>query len=116
MQGKRLDRVGHLIQMELGQLILHRVKDPRLGFVTVTHVGVAPDLRSACVFYSVMGDEKVKKDSQLALEKAAGFLQKEIGAALEIRYTPKLKFQLDESLDRGLEIDRVLRDLDKEKP
>jgi ribosome-binding factor A len=115
MQGKRLDRVGHLIQMELGQLILHRVKDPRLGFVTVTHVSVTPDLRSACVFYSALGDEKAKRDSQIALDKAAGFLQKEIGAALELRYTPRLKFQFDETLDRSLEIERTLRKLDQEK-
>src|SRR5688572_23123416 len=115
MQGKRVDRVGHLIQMELGQLILHRVKDPRLGFVTVTHVDVTPDLRSAAVFYSVLGDDKVKKDSQTALEKATGFLQKEIGDALQLRYTPKLRFLLDDSIDRGMEIDKVLRRLDQEK-
>ncbi len=113
MQGKRLDRVNHLIQMELGPLILHRVKNPRLGFVTVTHVSVAPDLRSARVFYSVLGDEKARRESQLALEKAAGFLQREIGSALELRYTPKLKFAFDDSLDRGSEIDRVLRDIQK---
>ena len=115
MQGKRLDRVNHLIQMELGQLILHRVKDPRLGFVTITHVSTGADLRSACVFYSVLGDEKARKDSQIALEKAAGFLQKEIGSALELRYTPKLKFLFDESLERGLEVDRVLRNLEKDQ-
>ncbi len=115
MQGKRIDRVGHLIQMELGQLILHRVKDPRLGFVTVTHVKVTPDLKSACVFYTALGDEQVKKGTQLALEKASGFLQKEIGGALELRYTPRLKFLFDDSLDQGFAIDRVLREIDKEK-
>ena len=112
--GKRIDRVGHLIQMELGQLILHRVKDPRLGFVTVTHVSVTPDMKSARVFYSVMGDDKKKKDSQIALEKAAGFLQREIGTAIQLRYTPKLTFALDDSLDRGMEIDKVLRQIQKE--
>ncbi len=115
MQGKRIDRVGHLIQMELSQLILHRVKDPRLGFVTITHVSVTPDLKSACVFFSAMGDKKVRRDSQTALEKAAGFLQKEIGSALQLRYTPRLKFMLDDSLDRGMEIDKVLRDIHKEE-
>lgn len=115
MQGKRIDRVGHLIQMELSQLILHRVKDPRLGFVTITHVNVTPDLRSACVFFSAMGDKKVRRDSQTALEKAAGFLQKEIGTALQLRYTPRLKFMLDDSLDRGMEIDKVLRDIQKDE-
>ena len=114
MRGKRIDRVGHLIQMELSQLILHRVKDPRLGFVTLTHVSVTPDLRSARVFYSVLGDENAKKGSQIALEKSAGFLQKEIGTALKLRNTPKLTFSLDDSLDRGMEIDRVLRDIQRE--
>ncbi len=114
MQGKRIDRVGHLIQMELSQLILHRVKDPRLGFVTVTHVDVTPDLKSAAVFYSVLGDQNAKKGSQIALEKAAGFLQKEIGTALKLRYTPRLTFRLDESLDKGLEVDKVLRQIQQE--
>lgn len=115
MQGKRLDRVNHLIQMELSQLILHRVKDPRLGFVTITNVSVAPDLRSAAVFYSALGDDKAKKNTQIALEKASGFLQKEIGSALELRYTPKLKFIFDDSLDRGMEIDKVLRKIHQEE-
>ena len=115
MQGKRTDRVGSLIQMELSRLVLTRVKDPRLGFITITHVDVRPDLKSALVFYSAMGDKKVKGDSQLALEKAAGFLQKEIATHLKLRYTPKLQFQFDDSLDRGLEIDRVLRDIQIKK-
>jgi len=71
MQGKRTDRVGHLIQMELSQIVLHKLKDPRLGFVTITHVDVAPDLKSARVFYSVLGDEKVKASSQAALDRSA---------------------------------------------
>jgi ribosome-binding factor A len=115
MQGRRTDRVSHLIQMELGQLILHRVKDPRLGFVTITHVDVTPDLRSAAVFYSVLGDEKARKDSQIALEKASGFLQKEIGTALQLRYTPKLRFCFDDSLEQGMEVDKVLRKIEEDK-
>ena len=115
MQGKRVNRVGHLIQMELSQLILMKVKDPRLGFVTVTHVEAAPDLKTARVFYSALGDEAARKSSQLALEKATGFLQKEIGTALKLRFTPKLTFCFDRSLDDGFEIDKALRNLDKEK-
>lgn len=111
MQGKRSDRVGHLIQMELSRLIVTRVKDPRLGFVTVTHVNMAADLKAAMVFYSVMGDEKVREDSRRALEGATGFLQKEIASLLKLRHTPKLRFQFDDSLDKGFEIDRLLRQL-----
>lgn len=117
MQGKRTDRVGHLMQMELSQLILFKVKDPRLGFVTVTHVDVSPDLKSACVFYSVLGTEEAKKGTQIALEKAAGFLQREIGAVLKMRNTPRLIFRLDASLEKGIEIDKILRDIhSKENP
>ena len=115
MQGKRKDRVGHLLQMELSQLILYRLKDPRLGFVTVTHVDMTPDSKSALIFYSVLGTDKNKEDSQKALEKATGFLQGEVATALKLRYTPKLRFQLDESLERGMEVDRIIHKLNKEQ-
>ncbi|MBU3760051.1 MAG: 30S ribosome-binding factor RbfA [Candidatus Omnitrophica bacterium] len=99
------------MQMELGQMILTRVKDPRLGFVTVTHVDVSPDLKSACVFFSVMGSEEAKRNSQMVLERAAGFLQRELGAVLQMRNTPRLIFRLDASIEKGMEIDRIIRDL-----
>lgn len=111
MQGKRTDRVGHLMMMEISQLILLKIKDPRLGFVTVTHVDVSPDLKSACVFYSVLGTEEAKRNTQMVLEKSAGFLQREIGGVLKMRNTPRLIFRLDASLEKGLEIDKILKDL-----
>ena len=116
MQGKRTERVASLLQMELSRLILERVKDPRLGFVTVTHVKITADLKSAVVFLSVMGDKKKKEDTFKVLKNAAGFLQKEVGVALKLRYTPKLQFELDDSLDKDFEIGQVLRQIeDKEK-
>ncbi len=115
MQGKRTDRVGHLLQMELGQIISTKLRDPRLGFVTVTHVGMSADLRSAVVFYSVIGSDKDRENTQKALEKAAGFLQKEIAAAIELRNTPKLQFRLDESVEKGIQIDRIIHDIKGEE-
>ncbi len=115
MQGKRTDRVGHLVQMELSQLILMKVRDPRLGFLTVTHVDMTPDLKSAIVFYSVLGDQQKRLDSQAALEHATGFLKKAIATALKLRYTPRLQFQFDDSLDRGFEIDRLIREINKKE-
>lgn len=115
MQGSRKRRVGHLVQMELGQLVLTRVKDPRLGFVTITHVDMSADLKSACVYYSVIGDEKKKKDTKIALEKAAGFLQARIAEAIELRCTPKLIFRYDDSFDQGMEIDRMIKHIEDEK-
>lgn len=111
MLGKRIDRIGHLIQMELSRVVVSKLKDPRLGFVTITHVDVSPDIKQAKVFYSVLGDDKVKKKTQEALEKAAGFLQRELAAVITLRYTPKLTFHFDDSVSRGLEIDRVIRDI-----
>lgn len=111
MQGKRMERVGHLIQMELGKILLYKSKDPRFQMVTITHVGVTPDMKSARVFYSVMGDAKVKKETHEALQKAAGFLQKEVAAVIEMRFTPKFTFSLDDTVDRMIEIDKVLKNI-----
>ncbi|MDA9101138.1 30S ribosome-binding factor RbfA [Omnitrophica bacterium] len=114
MQGKRTDRVSHLIQKELSQTVLHKMKDPRIGHVTILHVDVAPDLRSARVYYSVLGDAEQRAGTQTALEKGAGFLQREIGRNLILRCTPRLTFIHDDSFDRGQEIDKVLRKLETE--
>lgn len=116
MQGKRTERVSSLLQMELSKLILERVKDPRLGFVTVTHVKITADLKSAVVFLSVMGDKKKKEETFKVLQRAAGFLQHEVGLALKLRYIPKLQFELDDSLDKDFEIGQVIRKIeDREK-
>lgn len=111
MQGKRVDRVGHLIQQEMSRLILGRTKDPRIGFTTVTHVKMTADLKSAVVFVSVMGEEKVKLNTLEGLKHAAGFFQREIGQSLKLRFTPRIQFELDRSIDRGLEIDQILRNI-----
>ena len=109
MQGKRVDRVGQLVQQEMSKLILGRTKDPRIGFTTVTHVKMTADLKSAVVFVSVMGTEKVKLATIAGLEHARGFFQHEIGEALKLRFTPKIQFELDRSIDRSLEIDQILK-------
>lgn len=111
MQGKRTERVGSLLQMELSKLILERVKDPRLGFITITHVKVTADLKSAVVFFTVMGDKKNREDSLEVLRHAAKFLQKEVGSILDLRYIPRLQFELDDMIDKSFEIEEVIRKL-----
>ncbi len=111
MQGKRVDRVGQLVQQEMSRLILSRVKDPRVGFVTVTHVKMTADLKSAVVFISVMGDDKVRASTKEALDHARGFFQQQLGDSLKLRFTPRIQFEIDTSLERGLEIDRILRSI-----
>jgi len=103
--------------MELSSLILEQIKDPRLGFVTVMNVKITADLKSAVVFVSIMGDKKKKEESLKVLTHAAGFLQHEVGTALQMRYTPKLQFELDDSLDKDFEIGQVIRKIEeKDKP
>lgn len=119
--GKRTERVAELIRAELGTLILMRLKDPRLGFVTITRVEVSPDLRHARVWYSVLKAQPRQADSgqgqandgpaktAQALESARGFLQHQLAAALKLRLTPVLSFELDHSVDHSMEIEAIIR-------
>jgi len=115
-QSKRLMRVAEVIRMELARLILTDVKDPRIGFATVTVVEVSPDLRDARVMVSVMGSEKEKKSSLIALDKAKGFLQYKINEVLSMKFTPKLHFKLDDSLEKSMEIDKIIHQIHEEDP
>ena len=114
MQGKRVDRVADLIQNELGNAVSSRLRDPRVGFVTITKVQVSADLHYAKVHYSVIGDQKKREETHEALSHARGFLQKDLADVLNLRYTPHLEFHLDDSLDQAMEISGILGELQKE--
>ncbi|MBI4398573.1 MAG: 30S ribosome-binding factor RbfA [Candidatus Omnitrophica bacterium] len=109
MQGKRTDRIAELIRQCIGQNILSKLRDPRLGFVTITHVSVAPDLKMAKVYYTVLGDEKVRKSTEAALERSRGFLQREIAHEIKMRTTPILSFEYDLSTEDRFKIDEILK-------
>lgn len=111
---RRTERVASLIQSELGELVLKRLKDPRIGMVTITRVEITPDLKLAHVYYSVYGKDKEKEEAGRALEHAAGFLQRKIADALKFRFTPKLVFRLDDSLEESIRIQKILEDLRRE--
>lgn len=100
----RLDRVGHEIVRELSELIHEHVKDPRIGFVTLTGCEVSPDLSSARVFASPMGDGRAKKATMTGLQSAAGFLSAELGKRTRMRRTPVLRFVQDDSIERGVRV------------
>lgn len=112
MTSRRQAQVADEIRREIGELLLKQVKDPRVGFASVTEVRVSPDLRHAHVNVSVFGSEAEQKSTIEALRHGAGFFRREIGTALQLRYTPELTFHLDDSLERG---DRILRLLDQVK-
>lgn len=96
MAGHRTERLAEEIREEVAQIVGGEMKDPRLGFVTVTRVALTADLRTARVLVSVMGDPKERARSLGILRRAAGFVRRELGQRLNIRHTPEIVFQHDE--------------------
>ena len=108
MNKQRLGRIDTELQRAIGKIISEDVKDPRLGFVTVTHVAVTPDLRFAKVFVSVIGDRHVAKQSMDALNSAAKFIRHEVGESVDLRYTPELSFVEDRTTERAIAVTETL--------
>ena len=111
---RRQDRVAALIQRELSEIIQRSVKDPRVAFCSVTQAEVSPDLKYVDVKVSVIGDEEQKVKTLAGLKSAAGFLRREIGKRLTLRYSPELRFAIDESADYLMRIDGLLKSVKSE--
>jgi len=115
----RPQKVGQLIQKELGNLLIEGLKDPRIGFATVTEVRVTGDLRQAKVFISVYGTDQERRESLEGFLAAAGFLRRQLSRSLRLRYIPELLFELDTSLDQAQRLDEIIHAIeagDKEIP
>ena len=110
-QGSRPDRVADQVRGELGLLLTREVHDPGIGFVTVTRVQVSADLQQARVFYTVLGDEKARRSSERALERAVPFLRRQLGARLRFKRVPELKFLYDESIAGQDRIEQLLNEI-----
>jgi ribosome-binding factor A len=108
MKRERQGRIDHELQRELARLISIELKDPRLGFVTVTRVEVTNDLHSAKVYVAIIGDRHVAKQSMIALENAKGFLRGELGHAVSLRHTPELAFVEDRTTERAIALSKTL--------
>ncbi|AMA72708.1 MULTISPECIES: 30S ribosome-binding factor RbfA [Aneurinibacillus] len=111
----RTNRVGEQIKKELSQILQQEIKDPRIGFVTITGVEVSGDLSIAKVFISVLGGDEQKVDTMRALEKAKGFMRSEIGRRITLRHTPDLVFKFDESVEYGSRIESLLNQINQGK-
>lgn len=108
---KRKERVAHLIQTEVSEMILKELKDPRIGFVSVTGVEVSGDLRYATVFFTVLGEEKDVASTVAALEHATGYVRREIASRLRLRYAPEIRFKFDNTFRRAWHLEEVIRSL-----
>ncbi len=111
---KRSEKVAEAIQKIVSELILRGLKDPRIGFVTITGVKMTDDLSVAQIYYSVIGSEADKKESQAGLKSAAGFIRKEVAGCLKLRHAPEIHFRFDDSLERANTIERLLRQIQEE--
>ena len=110
-QGSRPERVADQIRSELAMLIAREVHDPGIGFVTLTRVHVSPDLQTARVHFTALGDDKARSNSERALERAAPFLRRQIGSRLRLKRVPELKFVYDESIAGQDRIEQLLNEL-----
>jgi ribosome-binding factor A len=104
----RCRRVAESVKETLGRIVTQEMSDPRLGFVTVTNVKVSPDLRQARVFVSVLGAEGDRSKALAALKHAAGFLKRRCGDELKLRFTPNLRFEFDEGIDKSIRVSELL--------
>ena len=110
----RIEKLQELIKQEMSKMLLREIKDPRIGFVTVTDVEMTGDLREAKIFVSVMGSDEQVQESLKGLKSALGFIRREIGKRIRLRFTPEISFALDTSLDYCEHIQKILLDIEKE--
>src|ERR1700758_5621182 len=110
-QGSRPERVADLIRAELALLLTREVHDPGIGFVTLTRVQISPDLQTARVYFTTLGDAAARRSSAKALERATPFLRRQIGSRLRLKRTPALTFFYDESIAGQDRIEQLLNDI-----
>jgi ribosome-binding factor A len=110
MTSERMRRVDEAMREVLSDVLTHEVKDPRVGFVTVTDVKTSPDLRHARVYVSVLGDPAAVEASLEGLVSAHGFLQGRVGAELRLKHTPTLQFLHDDTAERAQRLEQLIRE------
>jgi len=112
----RMRRVNEAVREVLSVAITSDLKDPRVGFVTVTAVDTSPDLRHAHVYVSVLGDAQQREDSLAGLQSSHGYLQSRVASELRLKHTPQLDFRYDESAERVERLQRLMREEAEERP
>jgi ribosome-binding factor A len=114
MTTQRVKRVEAALKQEVSCIIHDELKDPRIGFVTVTKVQMPADLRSAKIYISILGSEKEKKDSLIGLRQASGYIRRLIGDRLKLRYTPQISFSIDKTSEYVQHIQDIIDKIHKE--
>lgn len=110
----RMEKVQELMKQEISKIILQDLKDPRIGFVTVTAMDVSSDLRNARIYVSLLGSDQQIADCWRGLQSSLGFMRREIGRRVRLRYTPELTLELDKSVDYSVHIQELLQSIREE--
>ena len=110
-QSRRSERVADLVRAEISRLVLLEAHDPELKKVTITDVIMPADLRSARVYFSALGGEQERIEALAALDRASGFLRREVGRRCQLRFAPELHFFADRSIERGARIEEILSEV-----
>lgn len=114
MNNKRINRISEEVKKVVSELIYNGLKDPRIGkLTTITGVEVTRDLSYANIYVSVLGDEKEKQDALKGFQSAKGFIRKEIGSKIELRYVPEPIFHLDESIEKGMYMSKLIEEVNE---
>ena len=116
MDFKRADRVADLVKQQIAEILRREVHDPRIANITVTDVRLTDDLRSARIYVVELGKDRMSDDVGQGLSKARGFVRRELGKRLQLRYVPELSFFYDSSFEYGSKIDRLLKEIRKDEP
>jgi ribosome-binding factor A len=115
-QASRSARVADLIRSELAMMIARELHDPGIGFVTITRVHVSPDLQHARVYYTALGDDKTRQNSDRALQRAIPFLRRQIGSRLRLKRVAELEFVYDQSIAGQDRIEQLLNEIGTQGP
>ena len=111
MSRARRERIAQALRDEISVLLRREVRDPRVGFVTITGTSISPDLTHAKIYVTVLGEERVRQESLTALNRAAGFLQRQVFRQLSLKKTMRLVFLLDEAVQSGNRIEELLHQI-----
>ena len=112
---KRPNRVAHLIQKVISEILRKRIKNPQLGFITITEVKVTDDLQHAKIYFTVYGSEEERISTEKLLKKMTSFVRYHVGQRIRLRYTPEIIFQYDETIERAARIDELINKIHQKK-
>ncbi|MBI3820225.1 MAG: 30S ribosome-binding factor RbfA [Planctomycetes bacterium] len=112
---RSVQRIASWVHRKVATLLLRDIRDPRMGFLTITRVKVSRDLETATIYYSVLGNDKEKRQAARLLDHAAAYIQREIGSGLHTRVTPKIHFEFDESVEGGVRMSKLLNKISDDR-